>query len=125
MTIQGLQGKRAMPPKIQTILTELRRRCEALYGERLVRMVLFGSQARGDAEPSSDIDVMVVLRGPVAPGDEIARTSEIKAALSLQYDVVISCTYVSADRYVTERSPLLLNVRREGVEIYETCESRV
>ena len=99
------------------ILTELRNRFEVLYGERLVRMVLFGSQARGDAEPSSDIDVLVVLKGPVAPGDEIARTSEIKAALSLQYDVVISWTYVSADRYATERSPLLLNVRREGIII--------
>jgi predicted nucleotidyltransferase len=73
-----------MDPKIQTILTELRNRFEVLYGERLVRMVLFGSQARGDAEPSSDIDVLVVQKGPVAPRDEIARTSEIKAALSLQ-----------------------------------------
>jgi hypothetical protein len=36
-----------MTPKIQIILTELRHRFEALYGERLVRMVLFGSQALG------------------------------------------------------------------------------
>lgn len=104
-----------MTPKIKIILTELRRRFEELYGERLVHMVLFGSQARGDAEPESDIDVLVVLKGSVSPGQEISRTSEIKAALSLQYDVVISCTYVSADRYATERSPLLLNVRREGI----------
>lgn len=104
-----------MLPKVQLILIELRRCFEVLYAERLVHLVLFGSQARGDAEPSSDIDVLVVLKGQVSPGEEIARTSEIKAALSLQYDVVISCTYVSADRYATERSPLLLNVRREGI----------
>src|SRR5262245_10940354 len=108
---------RTMTPKIQTILTELRRRFEALYGERLVRMVLFGSQARGDAELGSDLDVLVVLKGSVSPGQEIRRTSEVKAALSLHYDVVISCTFISADRYATERSPLLLNVRREGVPI--------
>jgi predicted nucleotidyltransferase len=56
-----------MNEKLQTILTELRRRFEALYGERLVRMVLFGSQAREDAELGSDIDVLVVLKGPVSP----------------------------------------------------------
>ncbi|HKZ85609.1 MAG TPA: hypothetical protein VJ793_18380 [Anaerolineae bacterium] len=34
-----------MNEQLKTILSELRRRFEALYGERLVRMVLFGSQA--------------------------------------------------------------------------------
>jgi predicted nucleotidyltransferase len=106
-----------MNPKVQTILADLRRRFEEIYGERLVRMVLFGSQARGDAEPGSDIDILVVLQGPVKPGQEIARTGEITATLSLKYDVVVSCTFVSADRYATEQSPLLLNVRKEGVPV--------
>ena len=106
-----------MSEKIKAILSELRQRFESLYGERLAQMVLFGSQARGDAEDGSDIDVLVVLRGPVHPGEEIARTGEIKAKLSLRYDVVVSCVYLSVDRYSTEQSPLLLNVRREGVSI--------
>ena len=106
-----------MKEKLQIILAELRHHLEALYGERLVRMILFGSQARGDAEAGSDIDVLVVLKGSVSPGQEIRRTSEMKAALSLHYDVVISCTFISADRYATEQSPLLLNVRREGVPV--------
>jgi len=117
MTIQGLQGKRAMPPKIQTILTELRRRFEALYGERLVRMVLFGSQARGDAEPGSDIDVLVVLKGLVSPCEEIARTINDVADISLEHNQVISCVFVSEEQFEQERSPLLLNVRQEGVAI--------
>ncbi len=106
-----------MDEKLQTILTELRRRLQALYGPRLARLVLFGSQARGDAEPRSDIDILVVLHGAVTPGEEIARTGAVAAELSLEYDTVISCTFVSADRYLTEQSPLLLNVRREGVVV--------
>jgi predicted nucleotidyltransferase len=39
-----------MTENLKTILAKLRQRLEALYGERLVRLVLFGSQARGDAE---------------------------------------------------------------------------
>jgi uncharacterized protein len=103
-----------MDDKVTAILSELRRRFEVLYGERLVRMVLFGSQARGDAQPESDIDVLVVLRGQVNPGEEIARTGEVTAWLSLKHDVVISRVFTSADQFSSEQSPLLLNVRREG-----------
>lgn len=102
---------------IQKILVELRQHFEAIYGERLVNMLLFGSQARGDATSESDIDVMIVLKGPVKPGDEIARTGEISADISLKYDVVISCIFMSAERYATEQSPLIMNVHREGVTV--------
>lgn len=36
-----------MNSKVRDILTELRRRFETLYDDRLVEMVLYGSQARG------------------------------------------------------------------------------
>jgi len=101
--------------RLQDLLAELRRRFEALYGPRLVRLVLFGSQARGEADPGSDIDVLVVLEGPVRPGSEIARTGETTAGMSLENNVVISCTFISADRFEREESPLMINVRREGV----------
>jgi predicted nucleotidyltransferase len=80
-------------------------------------MVLFGSQARGDAESGSDIDVLVVLKGKMSPCEEIARTSEITAGLSLQQNEVLSCVFVSDDQFQQERSPLLINVRREGVAV--------
>ena len=106
-----------MTAELSTILADLRRHLEALYGPRLVRLVLFGSQARAEAEPGSDIDVLVVLSGPVEPGVEIGRTAAAVAELSLRDDVVVSCTFVSSDRYLTEQSPLLMNVRREGVPV--------
>jgi uncharacterized protein len=101
--------------KTKSVVAELHKKLAALYGKRLINMILFGSHARGDAEPGSDIDVLVVLKGPVNPGAEIARTSKTRAELSLQYDVVVSCIYISAVRYRTEQSPLLINVRREGI----------
>jgi predicted nucleotidyltransferase len=106
-----------MDEKLTLILTELRRRFEALYGERLIQMILFGSQARGDAEPGSDIDVLVVLKEPVRAGEEIDRAIDLVADLSLEHGEVISCAFVGEDRFKHRHEPLLCNIRREGVRI--------
>jgi predicted nucleotidyltransferase len=104
-----------MTVKLQHILAEFRHGLEALYGARLVEVVLFGSQARNDAGADSDIDVMMVLRGAVNSNMEIPRVSPLASGLSLKHDVVISCVYISEEDFSRDESPLLLNVRREGV----------
>ena len=103
--------------QLDAILREFRHGLEQIYGSRLVRVVLFGSQARDEAEPDSDIDVMLVLRGPVNPHAEIERLSKFKAELCLKYSIVVSCVYVSDAEYRYDESPLMLNVRREGVPV--------
>lgn len=106
-----------MNPTLQPILAELRQQLHQLYGPRLVQLLLYGSQARGDAEPGSDIDVLVVLDGPIRAYEEIERTGGIVADLSLKYDVVISCVYVSPQQLTLEYNPFILNVRREAVPL--------
>ncbi|MFN9176841.1 MAG: nucleotidyltransferase domain-containing protein [Synechocystis sp.] len=102
-------------PNLQPILFQLKQDLSALYGDRLRHLTLFGSQACGDNQPESDIDVLVVLKSPVNPGEEIKRTGKIVAALSLDYDVVISCLFMDETHYQTRHSSLLRNVRQEGV----------
>jgi len=104
-----------MQAALQHILEGFRGGLEKIYGSRLAEVVLFGSQAREDAEPGSDIDVLVVLQCAVDPHQEMLRLSEFKSRLCLKYDVVISCVYVSQAEYRNDETPLMLNVRREGV----------
>jgi predicted nucleotidyltransferase len=106
-----------MDAKIAQVVAKLRQQLAAIYGRRLVHLVLYGSQARGDADEDSDIDVLVVLSGHVRTCEEIDRTSHLVAGLSLEHDVVLACVFVSADEYDHGGSPLLLNVRREGITV--------
>ncbi|HIJ44486.1 MAG: nucleotidyltransferase domain-containing protein [Rhodospirillales bacterium] len=98
-----------------TVLSEYRARLEEIYGERLVRLVLFGSQARGDANPDSDIDVMIVLSGPLDDWKEVQRTSMATSEVSLKYDTVISRTFATPDQADKDSGPFYEQVRHEGV----------
>ena len=106
-----------MDRRLKGRLGEFRRELGRLYGDRLVQAILFGSRARGDFEPGSDVDVLLVLSGDVRPSEEIGRTSQLRASLCLKHGIVFSCTYVSAERYRTGQGPLLLNARREGIAL--------
>ncbi|MEP6490437.1 nucleotidyltransferase domain-containing protein [Microcoleus vaginatus GB2-A3] len=103
--------------KLKNILTQLRSHFEQLYGDRLTQMVLYGSQARGDAHPDSDIDVLVVLKAPVQAGEEIERTLQIVADLSLQNDELISCPFMNEEKFTNYQGPLIRNIRKEGILI--------
>lgn len=103
--------------KLQAILSELREGLETLYGARLAHLVLFGSHARDDASSDSDIDVLVVLRGPVSVFQEITLTSELVSGISLAHGIVIACVFMDEDRFRHRQGPLLRNIRREGVAV--------
>ena len=107
----------AVGENVKQALTELRRRFEALYGDRLVQMILYGSQARGDARPWSDIDVLVVLREHVDDWRESHRTETVIGEVCLQFDVVIMCFFVAEAEYASGDGAMLRSVRHEGVRV--------
>jgi adenylylsulfate kinase-like enzyme len=58
-----------------------------------------------------------VLEGPVRSGEEIRRVGEITAVISLENNVVISCAFISSERFDREESPLMMNIRMEGITV--------
>ncbi|MFA6990404.1 MAG: nucleotidyltransferase domain-containing protein [Candidatus Gastranaerophilaceae bacterium] len=105
-----------MNSKIKKITKLLKNQINDLYQSRLTNLVLFGSQARNEAVEGSDIDVLIVLKDEeINTVKEVRKITDLIASLSLEFNEVISCVFVSEKRYLTEKSPLLLNIRKEGV----------
>ncbi|GBF79989.1 nucleotidyltransferase domain-containing protein [Aphanothece sacrum] len=104
-------------PKLNPLLQELHQVLNDLYCDRLVYIILYGSQARGTANQNSDIDIMVVLKGKISSYDEIKRMGEVTTELSLKYDELISIFPISEETYLSQSTPLLKNIRKEGLMI--------
>jgi predicted nucleotidyltransferase len=100
---------------IQTIIDEFKKEIKKIYGNQLDKIILYGSWANGTATNDSDIDLMVVLKGKISPGREIDRMIDCITDLNLKYDILLSVVPVSDEIYANIDSPLMLNVKREGV----------
>ena len=100
---------------IKHILEEFRAEAEELYGDRLRDVILYGSWARGEGTEDSDIDVLVVLKGKIYPGEEIDRMIDLITEINLKYETLLAIYPVSEEDYAIINSPLMKNVRREGI----------
>jgi predicted nucleotidyltransferase len=108
MTNQGHQ-------KLFMLLEPLREYFRQEYQTRLDRLILFGSQARGEALPTSDIDILIVLQDPVNSITELRRTSRFIAQFCLDHNLLVSRLFLPRSRFESENSPLLRNIRQEGI----------
>ena len=106
-----------MDRPLDTILREYRRSLEEIYGPRLLRLVLFGSRARGDAEPDSDIDVLIVLSEPLDDWAETQRTTKVTSKVSIKFDTDIARIFATPEDYAEKTLPFYEAIRREGVSV--------
>ena len=103
------------PPRVRSLLKELRSALEDLYGANLVGIRLFGSYARLQATPDSDVDILLVLCEIGDYGTEVRRVSSVLSRLSLQYGKTIAPVFVDAERFSSASDSFMANVAREAV----------
>jgi predicted nucleotidyltransferase len=100
------------------ILEEFKWRVEQRFPGEIVRLVLFGSKARGDASVESDFDVLVVIRSEDWKlGDEIR---DIGYELEIAHGVVLSIQVMGQHQYEELKgrgSTFVANVEQEGLAV--------
>jgi uncharacterized protein len=106
-----------MSSNIRPILKKLKKGLIEIYGEQVDRILLYGSRARGDERPDSDIDILVVLKDDFNYSEMLRLSFDLAASLSLENDVVISRAFVSREQFENRQTPFLMNVRREGAVV--------
>jgi predicted nucleotidyltransferase len=87
-------------------------------GGQILQAFLFGSKARGDSHPWSDIDILITVREESWPLR--AQVSTLAADVSLEYDVLIGPRVIGQERWSRmERASfgLYKNVTAQGIRL--------
>ena len=103
--------------KHKRLIEEIKQRLVATYGDRLRGVVLYGSEARGEARPDSDIDLLVLLEGAVDYGRDLEANLAAVYPVALRIGRRISAKPVCAAEYESVDCPLYRNARREGIAV--------
>ncbi|MDB9315092.1 nucleotidyltransferase domain-containing protein [Spirulina sp. CS-785/01] len=104
-----------MKNNLKNILNETCQELRQLYNQQLDKIILYGSQARGDNETDSDIDILIVLKRDFNYSEESQRISEVIANLCLKYNTLISCALASTHQLQTYNNNFFRNIRQEGI----------
>lgn len=105
-----------VPDKIRSILVEVKQDLTAFYGDRLQKIILFGSYARGDFHDESDIDIMPVLHNEAVVGQSDA-LSALAYRYMEKYLTKVSIMPMTTARYEKAATFFLMFVQQDGIEL--------
>ena len=97
------------------IASKVRGNLEDIYGNRLRGVYLYGSAARDQLTPDSDIDIAIILDKVKSAYEEIEYTGQLGSDVSLEYDTLVTFLFVSEDDYNKGRFAIHRNIKEEGI----------
>ena len=106
---------------LQIILSEISEAAKSVFGEHLDSVILYGSYARGDYTPDSDIDIMILVKG-IAKEELWKYKKPIiskESELGLKYDLLISAYVKDLETFneYLDVLPFYQNVMKEGIKV--------
>ena len=106
--------------ELDLILQKMAKTYQDVYGDSLVKRLMYGSYARGDFDAESDIDIVAIVKGGrAALQQELKKVWDISSELELEYETIVSPTVIPYDEYEQYREdiPYYRNIEQEGVAI--------
>jgi len=114
-------GKEALGLNDQ-MYSELIQGLLSILSTQAIQIVLYGSVARGTADPDSDIDIALFVNKNLTREQE-DQLSDLIVDLNLKYDKVFSVVDINQDTYLKWKSvtPFYQNVDREGIVLWKAA----
>ncbi len=112
--------KLAVEPKVDELFKRVEVDLKKLLGEKLKKLILFGSYSRGDYDGESDVDIIALVDEPHPEERYEEKLLDIIVDISIEYGVLLSLFLEDKMEYDKTKSvePLLKKVEKEGIEIY-------
>lgn len=107
-----------MKNKLQDFLLELNNAAKNYYGNRLNKIILYGSYARNEQKPESDVDIMLVLNDEkINPYKEVFDFGHKIYSLGWEYGYLVMIKPTTSNKFFNSKLPFYQMVRKEGIEI--------
>lgn len=106
--------------ELNLILQAMTQAYQAVYGANVVKIILYGSYARGDYQKDSDIDIVAIVQGDREKLQQgLKSVWDISSDLELEYGTIVSPTVIPFAEYEKYKNdlPYYRNIESEGVEI--------
>jgi predicted nucleotidyltransferase len=99
----------------EEVLAEVRPRLERTFGARLKGVILYGSRARGTADETSDLDLLVVLAEPVHLGVDLETIVRALYPLQLRVEGSVHALPVSDAAFELAEYALYREAKQDGI----------
>ena len=104
--------------EMDNVLKELRNRMANELGDRLVKIVIFGSRARGDFDAESDADIAIIVRD--LSREQKYQILDVVAEIEMKFDTPLSVIVFSEnefERLKKRERRIALDIEQEGVPL--------
>ena len=106
-----------MNEKVKRISTEIKKYLIESFEDKVKKVILYGSYARGDYNKDSDIDILIVVSDHINPIEIEESLSDLLFEILLNENELCSVRAIPEKLFKEYNSPFLLNVKEEGVMI--------
>ena len=106
--------------QIKDITSQLASVYRNIYGDDVVKILLYGSYARNEESDQSDVDIVAIVKGNRIDLQKKLKTMwEISADIGYENNIILSPTVVPFDEYEKYRNilPYYMNIEKEGIRI--------
>ena len=108
-------------PKLMKSLAKMSSDLHGVFGNSMYKVILYGSYARGEQEPDSDVDIALILKDKSTESIH-DRMIDVVVDYELDLGVTLSVVPIEMDQYIEWRLtlPFYKNIDKEGITIWKT-----